>query len=147
MIAALCELEAKRYKASDPALVGAFRRQAHLRTRAIQRWLFEIQPMRSIKNSFAEHHGFDSCRKPGKDIDFVIALLGLAATWADDSIPEKPCPSEIGGYVFEIFPAFHKVFASCQDAYVELDTRADPYYNATGLGRFLVKAGTAQKRY
>jgi hypothetical protein len=66
----------------------------------------------------------------------ISSFMGLAAIYADDTIAEQPCPAEVGGFVIELAPAFHKIFANCGDTYVEIDTRADPYYDATGLGRF-----------
>ena len=141
MVAALCELEAKRYGAEKPELAGAFRRQAHVSVRSIRRWVLDMDPPRSIKNGFlpSARHGFDGYRGHSSDVNFIAALLGLAALFADDAIPEAPCPSELGGYVFEMTPAFHKILATAGDLHVEIDTDAEFYYNATGLGRVLAK--------
>ena len=45
MVAALCELEANRWRDTDARLAGAFKRQAHLSIQAIQPW-FAAEPFR-----------------------------------------------------------------------------------------------------
>ncbi|MDD5677682.1 MAG: hypothetical protein PHW60_06765 [Kiritimatiellae bacterium] len=141
ILTALCELEARRYKTSDPGLAGAFKRQSHLSALSVKRWLMDMKPLRHIKNGFepASLHGIDSYGNYSGYSLLAASFMGLAAVYADDSIAEKPCPAETGGFVFELAPAFHKVFANCQDTYLEIDTAADEYYDATGLGCFAVK--------
>ena len=141
MTAALCELEARRYKESNPALASALKRQAHLCALAIKPWVFGATPPRHIKNLFPPEtlHGCDSYGQYSVYSQLLSSFLGLAAIYADDSIPEGPAPSEIGGYVFATGgEAFHKVFASCHGTYVEIDTAADAMYDATGIGRILL---------
>lgn len=140
ILCALSELEARRYKTSDPALAGAFKRQAHLSGSAIRRWMLDSVPLRHIKNGFdpALSHGIDAYGKYSVYTLLTSSFLGLAALYADDSIPEQPAPAEIGGFVLELEPAFHKVFATCGGTQIEIDTAADPTYDSTGLGRFLV---------
>ncbi len=139
ILCALCELEANRYKATNPGLAGAFKRQAHLSFSAIRRWMLESVPLRHIKNGFdpALSHGIDAYGKYSVYTMLASSFLGLAALYADDSIPEQPAPAEIGGFVLELAPAFHKVFATCEGTQLEIDTAADFHYDATGLGRFL----------
>ncbi|WP_431213920.1 hypothetical protein ACQ86N_03245 [Puia sp. P3] len=129
IIAALCELEAKRYKTTDIQLAGAFRRQAHLSAQSIRRWVMDMQPLRHIKNGFppGSLHGIDEYGKYSVYSLYCSSVLGLAALYADDSIEEAPCPSETGGYVLELSPAFHKVFASTASSQIEIDTEADPH--------------------
>lgn len=138
-IAALCELEARRYKVSNPALAGAFKRQAHLSVRCVGRWL-DMEPLRHIKNGFdpALRHGIDVYGHYSVYTLLTASFLSLAAIYADDSTAEAPCPAEKGGFVFELSPAFHKVFANCRGSYLEFDLAADGRYDATGLGRFAV---------
>ncbi|MHB0935266.1 MAG: hypothetical protein ACYC6A_02650 [Armatimonadota bacterium] len=138
IIAALCELEARRYREADPRLAGAFKRQAHRSTQAVRRWLVEMQPFRHIKNGFppAAGHGRDTYGHYSVYSLLAASFFGLAALFADDEIAEAPYPAEIGGFVFALPDAFHKVFATCAGAHIEIDLRADPHYDATGLGRF-----------
>ncbi|MCK4591803.1 MAG: hypothetical protein KAT86_08620, partial [Candidatus Latescibacteria bacterium] len=62
-------------------------------------------------------------------------LFGVAYLMADDRIGEWPCPFERGGYVVELPEDFHKVFATCQGYHIQIDTRGDHAFDATGLGR------------
>ena len=138
ILTALCELEARRYRTSDPRLAGAFKRQAHLSFLSVRRWLADMTPWRHLKNGFPPdaRHGLDAYGNYGVYSLLAASFLGLAAVFADDTIPEAPCPAELGGFVLELTPAFHKVLANCQGTYLELDTAADPHYDATGLGCF-----------
>lgn len=61
-------------------------------------------------------------------------MLATAWLFADDTILEGACPADVGGFVFQL-PEFHKIFANDGGLYLELDTAADPHYNATGLIR------------
>lgn len=141
ILTVLCEFEARRYKKDNPRLAGAFKRQAHLSAESMGRWMLQMKPWRNIKN------GFDPDARHGNDVYgnystyslLAASFLGLAAVVADDTIPEAPCPSEIGGFAFELAPEFHKVFANCRNTYLEIDTAADPHYDATGLGCFALK--------
>jgi hypothetical protein len=138
ILSALCELEARRHRRSDPALAGAFKRQARLSALSMRRWVLEMTPWRHLKNGFPPEarHGLDTYGEYSVYSLLISSFLGLAALFADDTIEEAPCPAELGGFVFELNPAFHKVFAGCGRTYVEIDTNADPHYDATGLGRF-----------
>ncbi len=138
IVTALCELEARRYAKSDAWLAGAFKRQARLAAASMGRWL-AMQPWRFAKNGFdpQTRHGCDAYGNISSYGQLIASFLGLAAIFADESIAEAPAPAEVGGFVFELAPAFHKVFANCSGSYVEIDTQADPHYDATGLGRFI----------
>ncbi|HVY74028.1 MAG TPA: hypothetical protein VG890_04315 [Puia sp.] len=141
IIAALCEFEATRYKTTDKKLAGAFKRQAHISALSMQRWIMEMQPLRHIKNGFPPEtqSGIDEYGRYSVYALYCSSVLGLAALYADDNIEESPCPAEIGGYLIELYPAFHKIFASTGASQIEIDTDADPHYDATGLGRFQVR--------
>lgn len=141
IIAALSELEANRYKKTNERLAGAFKRQAHLSANSMKRWILEMEPLRHIKNGFVPEaqHGIEGYGKYSVYALYCSSVLGLAALYADDDIREYPCFSETGGYMLEIFPAFHKVFATVQDSHIEIDTKADLHYESTGLGRFHVR--------
>lgn len=136
--AALGEIEARRYRDGDPALAGAFKRQAHLGVAALDRWLL-AKPHRHVKNLFPieTRHGCEPYANYAVYSLFASSCLVLAALFADDSIPEAVTPGEIGAYALEFAPAFHKVFATCGNTQIEIDTQADLSYDATGLGRFM----------
>src|SRR5206468_3852052 len=64
-----------------------------------------------------------------------MAMLAIAYERADDSIAERPLPSEFGSYVFDLRDPFHKVCAASGGYYVLIDTMADEHYDSTGLIR------------
>jgi len=141
IVCALAELEARRYRQSDPKLAGAFKRQAHLSALAVKRWMRDMEPWRHLQNGFPPEasHGLDSYGHYSVYSLLCSSFLGLAAIYADDTIAEAPCPADKGGFVFALAPAFHKVFANVGGTYLEIDTGADLHYDATGLGRFCRK--------
>ena len=138
ILTALCEVEARRYKIADPCLAGAFKRQAHRSAASVRRWILEREPFQFIKHGFGPlaGYGVDSYAKYSCYGLLAASFFGLAALLADDEIAEMPCPAELGGYALELEGAFHKVFATSGGTHVEIDTRADLHYEATGLGRF-----------
>jgi hypothetical protein len=69
-------------------------------------------------------------------------MLATAYERADDTIAERPMPSEFGSYVFDLRDTFHKIVACAGGTYVLIDTGADLTYDATGLMR-IHKAGVA----
>ena len=141
IVCALSELEARRHRATDPALAGAFKRQARLSARAVRPWFADSEPVRHIKNHFAPQtrHGCDTYGQYSVYSMLATSYFGLAALYADDAISEHPTPAEIGGYSLALQPAFHKVVLCAEGAYVESDTQADPNHDATGVGRILFK--------
>ena len=140
IIAALCELEALRFKTGDPVLAGRFRRQAARCAGAVLPWVRDT-PLRHIKNRFPpqSRHGCDTYGHYSVYSLFASSVFGLAALYADDTIPEALTFAEMGGFAVELKPAFHKLFVNCAGNYVEFDTCADLHQDATGLGRILLK--------
>jgi hypothetical protein len=137
ILSAIFELEAQRYKTTNPKLAGAFKRQAHRSAMATQRWLADMEPLRHIKNGFDPdtRHGTDAYGQYSVYTLLTSSFLGLSAMFADDSIAEAPTPAELGGYAIELKPAFNKIFAATHSSHVEIDTCADQHYDATGIGR------------
>lgn len=141
--ALLFEYEAARLKRTGHAeLAGVFKRAAHLAVLSVRRWL-DLRPVGFIKNEFSasSQHG----RQKGYGFYGVYSLLiasqlGLARLVADPQIEERAVPWERSAYVVRLDDDFHKVFASAGGYCIEIDTRADHHYDATGLGR-IHKAG------
>lgn len=147
MIACIAEYEAKRYaRSGDRLLAGAFKRLGRSAVSATMRWWRE-QPFKHLKNSFdpVTRHGQD--RSGQYSVYGVLAanLYGVAYHMADESIGETtPLPAEIGGYAVHLPDAFHKVFATAGGYHVEIDSRADLHYDATGLGRLMKRGVPAE---
>lgn len=141
--ALLFEFEAARYKKEgDLKLAGLFKRAARLSALSIRRWL-DLRPVRFIKNEFppdSQHGRQKGYGFYGAYSLLIASQLGFAGLVADPGIEEHPLLFESGNYVVELNGDFHKVFAACSGYFLEIDTRADLHYDATGLGR-IHKAG------
>ncbi|MFN2384868.1 MAG: hypothetical protein ABR576_01015 [Thermoanaerobaculia bacterium] len=136
--AAICEIFASRLAAAgDRESAGVFRRSARLAVESVARWVRPSGDLWIVKNRFdpRRRHGYESYSFHSQYNLLTAALLGIAALHADESVPERPCPAEVGGFAFALQPAFHKVFANAGGMYVEIDTRADPQFNPTGILR------------
>ncbi len=138
MFAGICEMEARRWLAKGrPEIAGAYKRAARRAAMVTRRWILDMDPFRQTKNAFAPlaRHGVDS----GGEYSCygLLAASCFATAWhvADESIEERLTPAEVGGFVRELAPAFHKVFATCGGYHIEIDTRAEVGKDATGLGR------------
>jgi len=100
---------------------------------SIDRWL---KAKKHIKNMYesdlvgTENYGYYS-----KYMVTMASFMAIGCLFADDTIPEQPCPAEVGGYVIETTDRFNKIFANCGGYSIELDTDADFHYDCTGLGR------------
>jgi len=139
MVCCFCEYQARHYALhGDPVLAGAFKRQARLSARATAPWILETDPWRHLKNRFAPESliGCDGYGLLAVYGLLAANLLGVAYHMADESVPERPTFSEVGGRVVQVDPEFRKVYATCGGTHLQIDTRADPHHDATGLGRF-----------
>ena len=137
-VTVICEIEANRWqKAHQPVVAGAFKRAAHLALQSLMRWQRPTGELWIVKNRADPHErlGFESYSYTSQYNLLPMAMLAMAYAHADDSIVERPVPSEAGAYVFDLRETFHKIIAAAGGYYVEIDTGADPHYNATGLQR------------
>jgi hypothetical protein len=144
-LAAICEMEAVRSKAAGQLeMAGSFKRAAHLAVQSIGRWKRPDGQLWIVKNRAAptERLGFESYSYESQYNLLPMAMLGAAYRAADESIVERPTPSESGAYVLDLRETFHKIAAAAGGYYVLIDTSADPHYNATGLQR-IQRAGAA----
>ena len=126
----------------DPVMAGACKRAARRALQSTLPWIVEMEPFRYTKQGFdpSLEHGVDSGGPYSVYGSLAASLFATAYHLADEDIEERATPAELGGYAFSLWPAFHKVFAACGRYHVEVDTRADPHKDATGLGR-VHKAG------
>ncbi|MDA0748954.1 MAG: hypothetical protein O2954_20745, partial [bacterium] len=138
-IACMCESQARFYKAAgDLLMAGIFKRAGHRAIALTLPWIMDMEPYRHTKQGFdpSLEHGVDSGGYYSIYGILMASLCGTAYHLADESIQERLTPAEHGGYAFDLYPAFHKVFATCPPYHVEIDTQADLKKDATGLGRF-----------
>ncbi len=139
MIACFCEYQASCYaQKGDDLLAGAFKRQARLCAQATRPWIQDTDNWWHIKNRFdpqAEHGWQDYATVTAYGL-LAANLFCVAYLMANDSIEEGATPGDVGGYVFELESDFHRIFATCQGTHLQIDTRGQAGYDATGLGRF-----------
>jgi hypothetical protein len=158
-IAAICEYNAVRWHAANrDDIAGAFKRAAHLSLASMKRWQRDSGELYIVKNRAEpdKRLGFERYSNHSQYNLLPMAMLAMAYLNADEAIAERPIPSEVGGYVFDLRETFHKVAAAAGGYYVLIDTAGDPHYNATGLQRVhrtgvpyspLSDTATAQRDY
>lgn len=141
MIAYFCEWQAREEaRAGNLALAGALRRVALAGAETDRRWLLQ-DPYFSLKNQVREPLAFGhDPNHPGLSLHGAYGLLAanlFGGTYhvADPTIPAAPAPSDIGGYLLYLSDAFYRLWATAGSYHIQLDTRAQPGYDATGLGR------------
>ncbi len=141
--AVICEINARRWKERGrPDIAGAFKRAARLALTSMKRWQRPSGEMWIVKNRAEPslRHGYENYSFHSQYNLLAVAMLAIVHAHADDTIEERPIPSEVGGYVFDLRDTFHKICASAGGTYLLIDTSADAHYNATGLVR-VHKAG------
>jgi hypothetical protein len=137
-VAVVCEIEASRWlEEKRPDIASSFKRAAHLALASLQRWQRPSGELQIVKNHAdpAQRFGYEGYSFHSQYNLLPIAMLALAYIHADDGIPESRIPSESASYVLDLREKFHKIVAASGGYYVEIDTAADPHYNATGLQR------------
>jgi hypothetical protein len=135
---AVFEMAARRQVLrGDHAGAGAFKRAARLAFASLRRWVRPTGDLWIVKNRFepAQRHGYEPYSFHSQYNLLAAAHLVVAYLAAEDRIPERPCPAELGGFAFALWPAFHKVFLNASGHYVEMDTAGDPRYNPSGIVR------------
>ncbi|MHC4799112.1 MAG: LamG domain-containing protein, partial [Planctomycetota bacterium] len=141
------EIYASHYaRAGREAEAGAFKRAAMLSLACIKNWIRPDGSGYIVKNRYPieARHGYEVYSAHANYNMLACSMLSAAWEFADDSIAEKPCPADIGGFVVPILKPYHKVFANTGGTYVEYDTNGDHIYNPTGLIRVHVKGGHPQ---
>ncbi len=148
-VAVICEVNARRWKAWGRAdIAGAFKRAARLALASVRRWQRPSGELWIVKNRAepALRHGYEGYSFHSQYNLLAAAMLAIAYERADDTITERPVPSEAGDYVFDVRDPFHKVCACSGGTYVLVDTAADTHYDASGLLR-VHKAGVARSAF
>lgn len=149
--ATLFELWASRLSRGDPAtgvppepaLACMFKRGAHLALMSVRRWQNPTGELQIVKNHFdpALRWGYEDYSFQSQYNLLPASMLAQAYLFANESVPECSTFADAGGFVFEE-PEFHKVFANAAGTYVEIETGADPNYDAVGLTRIHVPGVT-----
>jgi rhamnogalacturonyl hydrolase YesR len=134
------EIFANHYaKAGDPQLASVFKRAARLALSSIQRWQRPSGELQVLKNFIdpKDFFAYESYTSHSQYNLLTVAMLSMAYHRAEptEQLKELPTPADVGGFVLDLSAVLHKVFANAAGTYIEIDTGADPHYNATGLLR------------
>lgn len=135
-LAAILEFEANRYaREGDLCLASTFKQARDRAVEAAELWLSK-EPIRHIKNRFPTEtkYGCEDYAYFDKYMITAASFFYSAYQMCDDSIPvsgvEDGAPA-----VCQTSEYFHKLFLKCGEYSAQLDTSADPHYDASGLGR------------
>ena len=135
-LACVLEYEAKRYKAEGNTAISAkFKRAAMRALDVCEEWLSK-SPITHIKNRFPRNskYGCEEYAYFDKYMITVASNLYAAYLVSDDSI--LPCgDDEAEARTLVTSPHFHKLFMKSGEYALELDSSADPEYDASGIGR------------
>ena len=134
---------AKALADGDAQLAGVFKRAAHVAFNSMLRWQRPSGEMWIVKNKFdpSKFHGYESYSSHSQYNLLPMAMLCIAYQHAaeTESVREVTTPAEVGGFVVDIRPIFHKVIANAGGMYIEIDTTGDMDHNPTGLIRIHTK--------
>lgn len=145
-LAAVYEIYAAAHaRAGKLAEAGAFKRGARLALRSVREWIRPDGGFHIVKNRFpvGARHGYETYSVHANYSLLAGSMLCVAWQQADDAIPERPTPADVGGFVVSL-PDFGTVVANVGGNYVEYRTRPSPHYNPAGLVRVHLRGGHPQ---
>ncbi|MBQ7393105.1 MAG: hypothetical protein IJV89_01980 [Lentisphaeria bacterium] len=135
-LAIVLEYEACRYaKEGDMTMAGLCKLRVQMALDNIAGYLRQ-KPIRHVKNRFPTETGY-GCEEYAYFDKYMIttaSFLYAASLLCDDSILPAAGDS-MNLYTWETAKSFHKVFLRNRGWFAEIDTCADPHYDASGLGR------------
>ena len=139
LLTSLFEYEACRWKKrGNRKKAGEYKRAAHLSFLTLKRYLELPGGAKHIRNLFPQDslYGIDDYGTFPRYMNALATFIACGYLACDDTIPEKPCPAELGGYVVATTERFGKIFANAAGQSVEYAILADPGHEAPGLGRY-----------
>ena len=130
------EYEAKRYAREGETALAAIFRAATKRALAVTEEWLKKEPLYHIKNRFPieTKHGCEGYAYFDKYMITAASNLYAAYTACDDSF-DVPVTPDLAPSVFATTEHFHKIFLKAGGYGIEIDTNADPHYDASGVGR------------
>ena len=134
-LAAIAEFEARRYaKEGNIELAARFKRAASDALSSIERG-FALTPIHHVKNRFPldTQYGCEGYAYFDKYMITAASFLNWARIFCDETVPVSEPLTD--NDAFELSKDFHKLFLRSGDYFAEIDTDADPHYDASGLGR------------
>lgn len=135
-LCAIFEYEAQRYaREGNYALAAEFKSGVEKAMSLTEHWLSK-SPIRHVKNRFPTESGY-GCEGYAYFDKYMITTASnfyAAFQMCDEAILSDASALSVCD-TFVTSEHFHKVFMRCGDYSAELDTNADPHYDASGLGR------------
>lgn len=135
--AALCEYYACVFKnRGDLNMAGQFKTAAKIATDAVELWL-SGNKIYHVKNYYDNDsmYGCEGYAYFNKYMVTAASMIFSAYAMADDDIEEVLCPAMSQNYICQTSNYFHKAVLKYGDYFAEIDLKADPHYDASGLGR------------
>jgi hypothetical protein len=135
-MAAIFEYEARRYAAEGNRERAAMFKAAAARAIDVTAAWLGKTPIRHIKNRYPTETKF-GCEEYAYFDKYMItaaSFLYTAYLLCDDTVPAMSAPDR-GSVAFRTSDHFHKLFLKSGGYALEIDTDADPHYDASGLGR------------
>lgn len=136
-LAAAYEWAAGQLRDDAPELAGACKRGARLAVGALVPWQRPDGDLHIVRNRCEpeERHGFEFYSNHTNYNLWTAAALSFAYLLADESIVERPLPSEVSAYTVDLGEDFHQAVAVNAGLQIVVDTLGDPSVNPTGLVR------------
>lgn len=134
-LASLMEFEANRYaREGNAALSAAFKAGVVRALDSVESWLRK-EPIRHVKNRFPTQtkYGCEDYAYFDKYMITTASFLYTGYLMCDDTLPAAQLPAR--PELTETSKFFHKICMKCGEYFAEVDTDADPHYDASGLGR------------
>lgn len=134
--ATIYEFEANRYiKLGDLETAKKFKSGIARAISVIESWL-KNDPITHIKNRFdtATSYGCENYAYFDKYMITAASFLYSAYSMCNESIEAEYLP-DTDNCAFMTTEHFHKLFLKCFGYGIEIDTNADPHYDASGIGR------------
>ena len=135
-LASLMEFEANRYaREGDKDLSAVFKAGAVRALASVEEWLHKT-PIRHVKNRFPTEtkYGCEDYAYFDKYMITTASFLYTGYLMCDEALPAAQETSAAPALI-KTSRYFHKVFMKCGEYFAEVDTDADPHYDASGLGR------------
>jgi len=135
-LAIICEYEARRYyESGDKETAAQFKLAAKKALDSIELWLTR-EPIRHIKNRYPTETGYgcESYAYFDKYMITTASFLYAAYLICNEEIPCAQYERETA-YTAVTSEHFHKLFLRSGEYFAEIDTKADPHYDCSGIGR------------
>lgn len=148
-LCAMYELYATAYaNAGRMEEAGLFKRAARLALRSMAYWINDDGSFAVVKHRLGpdlpkgravSRHAYEAYTEHTTYNLLAASMLAGAWATADDSIPERPAPADVGGFAFRLDERYQTWFLGARDTYVQYAVPGNGTYDPTGLTRIHFK--------